>query len=209
MENKTQIYKEVEKKVNELEIAQVRLEETLEELEATKQEGQQELVKLNEEIAQLEETKDISTDASVVREAIKNIKELKNEVELQQGFNKAMDNKAKKVLFTDAEEFYKLFNQVKMLYKPMLKAYIADASLNSITEDIEKIQAITRKVNSLFGQTKAFLIDAGVIEPAQARVRFEQGTSVHMNQRGLDIEELRDLQKVFTDMDRKLFQPVR
>ncbi|MGP4082057.1 hypothetical protein ACTWQL_19405 [Pseudalkalibacillus sp. R45] len=209
MGNKVEMVKEVQNKVNDLDVAQTRLEEVLEGLEATKVEGQQELAQLHEELAKVEQVKETSTEAQGVRDALKRIQELQSEIELQHGFNGAMDNKTHQVMLEEAESFYKVYNQLKLMYKPMLKATIADASMNSITEDIEQVQAVVSKANSLFSQAKSLLIDSGAIEASKASVRFPEGTSVHMNQRGLDIEELRDLQKVFTDLDRKLFQPVR
>lgn len=200
--------KDMQEKVQELLTAKDAVEATVDNKEEQKEKGEQTLLEMQEDLQQAQETKETATDVTEVKEAVKAINQLTEEIELQESVNVAMNNKGKQELFNVADEFYQVFNQCKLMYKPLYKSVIADASINSIDTDIEKMQDIVKPINGSFGAVKSILIDKGVIDREQNQFK---GTAkpVHLNQAGLNAVDLQDLKRLYKPLIDKYFTTAR
>lgn len=200
--------KDMQEKVQELLTAKDAVEATVDNMEEQKEQGAQVLQSMQEDLQQAQETKETATDVNEVKESVKAIKQLTEDIELQESVNVAMNNKSKQELFNVADEFYQVFNQAKMMYKPLYKSVIAEASINSIETDIEKMDEVAKPINVSFGSVNSILTDKGVIERGQNQFKGSI-KPVHLKQVGLDTVDLQSLKKAYQPLINKYFTTVR
>ncbi|WP_273850070.1 hypothetical protein [Guptibacillus spartinae] len=200
--------KDMQEKVQELLTAKDAVEATVDNMEEQKEQGKKALQEMQEDLQQAQETKETATDVTEVKEAVKAINQLNEDIELQESVNVAMNNKGKQELFNVSDEFYQVFNQAKMMYSPLYKSVIAEASINSVDEDIEKMNAVANPINVTFGSVKNILEDKGVIDRGQNQFKAS-GKPVHLKQRGLDTADLKELKHSFRPLIDKYFTTAR
>ncbi|KGP71513.1 hypothetical protein [Pontibacillus yanchengensis] len=200
--------KDMQEKVQELLTAKDAVEATVDNMEEQKEQGEQALQEMQEDLQQAQETKETATNVTEVKDAVRAINQLTEDIELQESVNVAMNNKGKQELFNVADEFYQVYNQAKMMYKPLYKSVIEDASINSIDTDIEKMNEVANPINVCFGSVNSILTDKGIIERGQNQFKGT-GRHVHLKQVGLDTVDLKELKRAYQPIINKYFTTVR
>ncbi|MGP4068369.1 hypothetical protein [Halobacillus sp. B29] len=200
--------KDMQEKIQELLTAKDAVETTVDNMEEQKEQGDQSLQEMQEDLQKAQVTKETATDVTEVKDAVRSINQLTEDIELQESVNVAMNNKGKKELFNVADEFYQVFNQCKLMYKPFYKSVIAEASINTIDADIVKMDEVAKPINASFGAVNSILTDKGVIERGQNQFKGSN-KPVHLKQVGLDTVDLKELKRAYQPLINKYFSTVR
>ncbi|MCE7793452.1 hypothetical protein K8O68_13585 [Salipaludibacillus sp. CUR1] len=189
--SKQTMTKEMQEKVNEIATAVAKLRDKIDELEELAEQDAETVTEIEQELEIMQAEKDKATDVTEAKKLVKKVQELEEQIELQQGVNKAVANQRTGELEEIVQELFKVHNSAKLMYTALESEYKETVSVRSLKEDNETLREFAKGINHPFKFARSVLLDFGIVDKKNQNQRYN-GT--HLGQRELTT----DLERLFT-----------
>lgn len=170
-------------KTQELETAQAEIKQAIQELEDIKQEGNETVAEMQEQINELKESMKVAENIGEIKLLDKQVEGLEKDAKLQGMLVNGAVAKKKEELEQAFDAFYALYKEAKQAFKAFDTEIAETMSMRTYEDDVELVDGYARIVNNMFSATGRAVHAQGFVKQGE---QFYKG--VHLSPRGLYAE---------------------
>ncbi|PAK50096.1 hypothetical protein [Priestia megaterium] len=168
MEKRQEMLQMLKGKIEELTTAKSKLTLFVEKMETEQENDKVAISALEAELISLKEAQTMAVDVSEAKLLKNQITELVEDLELHKTVLTAKENKAKQEMAEVATDVLKTYNQTKFVYSTVDAHFTVTASMLSIDEDIQTMNALGHQIDMGVSYAKTVLIKYGIISQGES-----------------------------------------